>query len=59
MHGRVDIIVTDFYQPLSCAVEVGVASGAWADLTNFALSRDLSILLLIFLETPLVKSKDV
>ena len=51
MHGRVDIIVTVLYQGV--AVEVGVASGAWADLKNFALSRDLSTLLLIFLETPL------
>ncbi len=31
-----------------------MASGAWADLKNVALSRDLSTLLLIFLETPLV-----
>ncbi len=31
---------------------MGVASSAWAGPKNLALSRDLSTLLLIFLETP-------
>ncbi len=63
MHGRVDIFFN--YDvlciikvcPLSCAVNVGVVSGAWAGPKNVLLSCDLSTLLPIFLETPLAEGE--